>query len=121
MKIKAIELNSLTEGKTQCVKLQDHKVLLIKQQGEVFALENRCPHFGLSLEKGKIADGTITCPFHGSRFDIASGENVDWCAAVVGIPVPKWTGKMIAMGKKPQPVRTYPVSVEGNEVFVERA
>lgn len=121
MKIKAAQLDSIVEGKSQCVKLEDHKVLLIKQQGKVYALENRCPHFGLSLEKGAVENGAITCPWHGSRFDVASGENLDWCAAVVGIPVPKWTGKLIAMGKKPQPVRTYAVSVEGNDVYVDLA
>ena len=121
MKIKAAQFDSISEGKTQCVKLDDHKILLIKQQGQVYAIENRCPHFGLSMEKGPVADGAITCPWHGSRFDIATGANLDWVNSVVGIPVPKWTGKLIAMGKQPQPVRTFPVTVEGNDVFVELA
>ena len=121
MKVKAAQVDEIIEGKSKCVKLDNLKVLLIKQKGEIFALENKCSHFGLSLEKGAIKDGTITCPWHGSRFDIKSGEAVAWVDAVVGIQLPKWGSKLIAMGKEPQPVRTFPVTIENGTVFVTTA
>ncbi len=35
-----------------------------------------CPHLGLPLNAEPNADGTITCPWHGYRFDVASGKCV---------------------------------------------
>lgn len=119
MKIKAAQASAIVEGKNQCVKLNDQKVLLVKHQGKIHALENRCPHVGLSLEKGKVVDGVITCPWHGSSFAIDTGENRDWVNSVLGVSVPKWTAKMIALGKEPQAVRTFPVEVVGDDVMVD--
>lgn len=119
MKIKAAQASAIVEGKNQCVKLNDQKILLVKHQGTIYALENRCTHLGLSMEKGKVEDGAITCPWHGSTFDIASGENRDWVNSVLSVSVPKWTAKLIAMGKEPQPVRTFPVEVVDDDVFVD--
>jgi len=39
-----------------------------------------CPHLGLPLDAEPDSDGTITCPWHGYRFDIASGECVSGAA-----------------------------------------
>lgn len=118
MKQKAAQLSDLVEGKNKCVKLDGLSILLVKQKGQVFALENKCPHVGLSLEKSKVKDGSITCPWHGSRFDIETGANQDWVNSVAGIPLPGWTHKLIALGKEPQPVRTFPVTIENGTVFV---
>ena len=119
MKIKAAQASAIVEGKNHCIKLQDRKILLIRHNGTIHALENRCPHVGLSLEKGKVQDGVITCPWHGSSFDIVNGENRDWVNNLLGMSVPKWTAKMISMGKAPQPVRTYPVEIAGDDVLVD--
>jgi nitrite reductase/ring-hydroxylating ferredoxin subunit len=119
MKVKAAQASTIVEGKNQCVKLQDRKILLIRHNGNIHALENKCPHVGLSLEKGKVENGVITCPWHGSSFDIATGANQDWVKNLLGVSVPKWTAKMISLGKSPQPVRTYPVEVVGDDVMVD--
>lgn len=121
MKTKVAEFGQLEEGKSLCVKEGQVKLVLIKQGGAVFALENKCPHLNLPLGKGKIENGQIVCPFHGSRFDIQTGENKDWVAAVVGIPLPGWSRGLVAMGKKPAPVKTFPVSVENGDVMVDLA
>ncbi|HVK99677.1 MAG TPA: Rieske 2Fe-2S domain-containing protein [Dongiaceae bacterium] len=119
MKIKAAQASSIVEGKNHCVKLENQKILLVRHKGTIHALENRCPHVGLSLEKGKVENGVITCPWHGSSFDVATGENRDWVNGVLGVSVPKWTAKLISLGKAPQPVRTYPVAIEGDDVMVD--
>jgi nitrite reductase/ring-hydroxylating ferredoxin subunit len=119
MKTKVAEIGSLEEGKGLCVKAKDVSLVLVKTDGAVRALENKCPHLGLPLGRGKIETGEIVCPFHGSRFKIATGENTDWVAAVAGVKIPAWSRALLAFGKKPQPVRTFPVTVEGQDVFVE--
>lgn len=86
-------------------------------------VSDRCPHLGLSLTKGPrktvYADGVITCPFHNSAFDVCSGENRDWTPGVVGIRVPAWSRKAIAMGRKPAPLTTFPSSVVDGDVTIE--
>jgi nitrite reductase/ring-hydroxylating ferredoxin subunit len=36
-----------------------------------------CPHLGGPLEGAPLADGCITCPWHGYRFDVRTGRNAD--------------------------------------------
>lgn len=118
MKTKVAALGALQEGKALCVSTDAARLMLVKQGSTVYALENKCPHLGLPLGRGKIEDGEIVCPFHGSRFKIATGENTDWVAAVMGMKIPDWTSNLLAFGKAPQAVRTFPVSIEGEDVFV---
>lgn len=43
--------------------------------GEPFAVSNRCRHLFASLGEGQVADdGCLECPWHGARYDIASGK-----------------------------------------------
>ena len=35
-----------------------------------------CPHAGARLSGGAVEDGVVTCPAHGSRFDLSTGERV---------------------------------------------
>ena len=119
MKTKVAELASLEDGKSHCVKTEGLNLLVIKRDGAVHALENKCPHVGLPLARGKIEGEEIVYPFHGSRFNIRTGENTDWVSAVAGVKIPPWSSALLSFGKKPQPVKTYPVSVEDGAVFVE--
>ena len=80
----------------------DTKVLLTRVHGTVRACATKCPHLNLPLGKGKVEVGTIVCPFHGSSYDLATGENKDWVKSLAGRPLPKWTRSLLAMGKKPQ-------------------
>jgi nitrite reductase/ring-hydroxylating ferredoxin subunit len=52
-------------------------LLVVHDQGRVFALDDRCPHLGFALHKGSIRDGILTCPWHHARFDLASGGTFD--------------------------------------------
>ncbi len=52
------------------------KVLLVKQQGHIYALNDTCTHAGCSLAGGQLDGGTIVCPCHGSQFDLADGSIV---------------------------------------------
>jgi nitrite reductase/ring-hydroxylating ferredoxin subunit/uncharacterized membrane protein len=53
-------------------------VLLARsRQGEVCALANTCTHLGGPLAEGSREGDTVTCPWHGSRFDIRSGLVVE--------------------------------------------
>ena len=118
MKTKVADLDDLQEGRGLCTKGDGQALVLVKRDGAVYAVENRCPHLGVALG-GRIDGDQIVCRFHGSRFDIRTGENTDWVAAVAGVSIPMWSRALLSFGKKPQPIRTFPVTVEGGEVYVE--
>jgi len=63
-------------------------ILVIFARGQVFALDNRCPHMGFPLERGSIEDGILTCHWHHARFDLESGCTFDlWADDVPTFPV----------------------------------
>jgi nitrite reductase/ring-hydroxylating ferredoxin subunit len=95
------------------------KIIISKINGKHCAIENKCPHLGLPLAKGKVENGVITCPFHGSKFDLCSGKNVEWVNSVMGIPAPNWAQKLIAAGKAPSNVQSFSVAQEGEELFID--
>ena len=119
MKTKVAELGTLQPGKGVCVKAGGINLIVIKTADAVRVVENKCPHLGLPLGRGKIDGDEIVCPFHGSRFNIATGENTDWVSAVAGMKIPEWSRGLLSFGKKPQAIRTFPASVEGQEVFAD--
>jgi nitrite reductase/ring-hydroxylating ferredoxin subunit len=94
-------------------------VIVAKVGDKVCAIANKCPHLGLPMAKGKFANGVITCPFHGSKFEICTGKNVEWVDSVVGIPLPGIAKKMMAMGKAPTNVANFTVTQEGEDLFID--
>ena len=78
---RTLPITELKEGDKKKYKLKEKEILLINQ-GEVFAIENLCPHMDLPLDIGQITSrDTILCPYHSSEFCFKSGE------------VKKWVGK----------------------------
>ncbi|MEK7253017.1 MAG: Rieske (2Fe-2S) protein [Actinomycetota bacterium] len=44
--------------------------------GQRFAVTRRCRHLGADLARGSIDDGCLTCPWHGSQYDVSTGRMV---------------------------------------------
>ena len=85
------------------VELADVEVAVVRFEGEVYALEDRCSHADVPLTDGDVEqfDGapTIECFLHGSCFDLRTGEPTNLPAT--------------------EPVPVYPVRVEGEDVYVD--
>ena len=113
----------LADGRLHTVDASGTAVVVGLSGETLCAARNRCPHLGFSLTKGpggvKYDDGQVVCPWHNSVFDLASGENRDWAPGFAGRDMPRWSRRLIALGKKPAPLTTYPVVVEGDDVYVE--
>src|ERR1700748_3537981 len=63
-------------------------VLLVHEGGQVFALDNRCPHMVFPRERGSVEDGILPCHWHHARFELASGCTFDlWADDVPTCPV----------------------------------
>lgn len=73
IKEKSVKPEELREGAVVGVKIGERQVLLAKVEGRVYALSNRCPHKGFPLHKGRLEGHTLTCAYHGGRFDIRTG------------------------------------------------
>ena len=55
------------------VRAGDAEIALFRQDGWICAIAERCSHRGAPLHKGEVGDGRVTCPWHGSQFDVCSG------------------------------------------------
>lgn len=108
----------VVEGGLLSVQAKGHKLLLSRVKGRAVAVIDRCPHMGMSMARGTVSGGVLTCPWHNSRFDICTGSNMDWASAFLGMSMPKWTHKAIAMGKSPAPLIVVPVEEIDGQVFV---
>jgi nitrite reductase/ring-hydroxylating ferredoxin subunit len=97
--VKVATLDELGEQPVKCVEVEGQKIALFDVQGEMFALSDTCTHRGGPLSEGELEGTTVTCPWHGARFDVRSG-------AVLGPPA--------AVG-----VKSYRVRVTGKDIAIE--
>lgn len=116
-------LADLADGRLHAVKAEGASLVVGLAGDRVCAARNHCPHLGFSLTTGpgglRYDDGVVTCPWHNSRFDLDTGENLDWAPGFAGRDLPRWSRRLIALGRKPAPLTTYPVVVEGEDVYVD--
>lgn len=68
--------------------MQGHNIVIFYHEGDIYALDNRCPHMGFPLSRGSTKDGILTCDWHHARFDIKTGGCFDlWADDVPTFPV----------------------------------
>ncbi len=63
----------LTDRKPVGVTANGKKVMLVMIDGNIYALESACSHRGGPLEKGKLTDYIVECPWHGALYDVRTG------------------------------------------------
>lgn len=59
------------------VTIGDYDVLLSNVEGEVYAIENTCSHYGASLSEGALCDHRVRCPWHHACYDVRTGEQIE--------------------------------------------
>src|SRR6185312_8716202 len=71
-----LSVDSLTNGKPQRVDVDGVGVVLCRtgNNGEVAAFGEFCPHLAAPMSDGWVDRGRLVCPWHGSRFDLGSGD-----------------------------------------------
>jgi 3-phenylpropionate/trans-cinnamate dioxygenase ferredoxin component len=62
------------EGKGTLEEVEGNRIALFNLDGEVFAIDDTCPHDSGPLSEGTVQGDQVVCPWHGSRFSIVSGE-----------------------------------------------
>ena len=96
--IRAGTVDELKAGGCRVVTGGGHTIAVIHHDGQVYAVDNRCPHMGFPLDRGSVKDGILTCHWHHARFDLSSGGTFNPFA---------------------DDVRSFPVAVVDGEVWVD--
>lgn len=94
----ACKADTIPEGTIKPLEINGISILICKFEGRIYAVENQCSHADQPLECGRLRDGWISCPYHGARFDLESGEPLKGPAA--------------------SPIETFPVRVNGDSIEV---
>jgi nitrite reductase/ring-hydroxylating ferredoxin subunit len=74
------------------------RIVVYNVGGSYYATDERCAHRGGPLGEGVLEGAVVTCPWHAWQFDVRTGEAI------------------FDPGVR---VQTYPVRVEGDDIFVE--
>jgi nitrite reductase/ring-hydroxylating ferredoxin subunit len=72
--VPVINESELQEGTMKLVTVDGIPVLLVKVKGQIFAIDNRCPHMGCGFSGGSLDGNVIICPCHDWRFNLKTGE-----------------------------------------------
>jgi len=107
------KISDLGDGTKKKALIQGQEILIARVEDKYYAVGNRCPHLGGDLSAGKLEGTIITCPRHGSQFDLRDGKVVRWL---------KGSGLFSAVGKAlkpPKPINIYNVKIEGDTILIE--
>lgn len=97
-KIRVCTIDELPTGLGRAFAVNGSEIALFRtRRGNVFAVDNRCPHRGGPLAEGMLAGDAVVCPLHAFRFELATGEcdQPGTC-----------------------PVGTYPITQEGDDIYI---
>ena len=111
------KINQFKAGELTKVDLKGTSVVVTMIDDKLFAVRIRCTHFPVALDGGKIEDGNIVCPNHGSKFNMCTGEVVAWVSSLEEGAVPKWLAGLVK--RKPKNIQAYKVFTEGDEAYIE--
>ncbi|MFQ5552504.1 MAG: Rieske (2Fe-2S) protein [Thermoplasmata archaeon] len=92
------KLDDFAEGRIHGVEVDGRQLILVNLDGTLHVLDGICTHAYAELAMGFLTGAYVRCPLHLSQFDVETGE-------AIGPPAE-------------EPLRTYPVEVEGDSVYV---
>jgi nitrite reductase (NADH) small subunit/3-phenylpropionate/trans-cinnamate dioxygenase ferredoxin subunit len=98
--IRLASIEDIPEGSGREFQVGKRYVAIFRHNGQFYALEDVCPHVGAPLNNGPLYKGTVTCLWHGWRFNLHDGVCVSHPRGYnVNVP-------------------TYPVTVRGYDLYV---
>jgi len=99
MRYRVAALSELPPGKSKEFVIAGRIVAVFHlEDGQLHAMDGVCPHAGGPLGEGMLRKNVVTCPWHGWQFDVTTGQH--------------------CLNARIQH-QTYPLTVDGDEVFVE--
>ncbi len=70
----ALPLDDLADGETRILDIGDDSVIITRFSEKVSCFKNACAHMGLEMTQGEVSQAIITCPHHGFKYALESGE-----------------------------------------------
>jgi nitrite reductase/ring-hydroxylating ferredoxin subunit len=93
--VRVADLAELEAAGQDVVAVDGQAIALFHHEGELFAVDNRCPHMGFPLDRGSVEDGVLTCHWHHARFELREGDTFDiWADDVQTFPVEARDGEV---------------------------
>lgn len=103
-----VDVSQVTELPVNGMKLfsvEGRDVLIVNCKGKYFAMDNLCPHGIGTLSDGTLKGNIVTCPVHGSKFDVVTGMGVS------GPRFGRFTGKV-------RDLEVYETSIDGDTLKI---
>ncbi len=97
--IQVAQMGEVLEGQVKVVEAKGQRLALSHTPDGYYAVQDLCTHDDGPLGEGALFGEEIECPRHGARFNVKTGQAVTLPAVI--------------------PVKTFPVKVENNSIFVE--
>ena len=111
--IDVMKESELKEGSMKAISVRGQSILVARVGGAFYATSGVCPHMKGELARGTLNGTIVTCPRHGSQFDVRDGHVVRWT---------EWSGARLALGKlfrPPTRLKCYQAKTEDDRVLVE--
>ncbi len=96
--VSVAKTSDLSEGEVMLVEIGDERIALSRIDGSFYAIGEVCPHAEGPLSEGIVDDEEVECPWHGSRFNLKTGE--------------------VTSPPAGEPVARYAVRLDGDDVLV---
>ncbi|OLB68631.1 hypothetical protein AUI06_10490 [archaeon 13_2_20CM_2_52_21] len=96
--VRVASTSEIPADKMKAVQYKSQQICLANIKGKFYAIKNTCTHLGGPLAQGKLEDHIVECPWHGSRFDLTTGE--------------------VRRGPAQTPEPVYEVKVEGTSILI---
>ena len=74
--VKVASTSELPPGMMKSYQVAGKEILIANVNGSYYSIDNRCTHVGGPLARGKLDGYVVTCPLHGSQFDVRTGAVV---------------------------------------------
>lgn len=98
MEMRDMQANEIAPGECRTGIIDGKQVAVFNLDGKLYATQAECTHRGGPLCDGSIWGEEVTCPWHGSAFNIKTGE--------------------VLNGPATEPLQTYEVKIENNTIVL---
>jgi nitrite reductase/ring-hydroxylating ferredoxin subunit len=105
------KVDEIPAGKMKHVEVNGKEIVIANMNGKFCALDDRCAHMNAPLSMGNLTGDVVTCPFHGAKFNVASGKKIAEPVLTPSQemePLPKtWQKAMEHTGQLMSHIKTY--------------
>jgi nitrite reductase/ring-hydroxylating ferredoxin subunit len=70
------KVSEISNGKMKHIEVDGKEILIANIGGKLYAISDRCGHMNALLSMGNLTGNTVTCPFHGAKFNVTNGKKI---------------------------------------------